>query len=80
MCQGGRKSSHIKGILHDRKVARREKVENRNQEIIGKCEEDLREEEMHRREVKHIREERKPFIIGKKRKHARETEIGSDRH
>lgn len=35
---------------------------------------------MHRTEVKHIREERKPFIIGKKRNHARETEIGSDRH
>lgn len=55
MCQGGRKSSHLKGILHDREVVRREKVEKRNQEITGKCEEGLREEEMHRTEDAHKR-------------------------
>lgn len=75
--QGGRESSCIKGTLHDRKVLRRERAGKRNQDIIGKCEEHLREEQMYR--TGKTCKRGKETFHNRKRKHATGTERGSDR-
>lgn len=60
-------------------MVRREKVGKINHDLVGKHEESPREDEMYKTEVQHVREKRKSFTTGRKRKHARGTEKGSDR-